>query len=322
VATHPATPTAAPIGVTREGVVYELFFTALPASAFTPADVVALYLHRGSFETVLADEDTEQDPDRWCSRSAWGQAFWQVLSQWMWNLRLELGHRLHPTALRITEFAPAQAQPLAQPACQVPAGLTYGPPQWARAAPMGGFAADAFTPQPDGTLRCPAGQPLYVQERRPQRAGLVRLLYAARVGHCRACPLRQACQGYGTATKMPRRVSAVLRPIEGPPPPSDVPPALAPCYPILWGDWSRCQTRREWMTLLRTQTVTLSILPVASDADPPARGPFTRRQRAHWRLSWAQRLARNACSPLMPAVEIHLFGIPSALATSLGLASR
>ncbi len=222
VATHPATPTAAPIGVTREGVVYELFFTALPASAFTPADVVALYLHRGSFETVLADEDTEQDPDRWCSRSAWGQAFWQVLSQWMWNLRLELGHRLHPTALRTTEFAPAQAQPLPQPASQVPAGVTYGPPQWARAAPMGGVAADAFTPQPDGTLRCPAGQPLYVQERRPQRDGSVRLLYAARVGHCRACPLRQPCQGYGTATKMPRRVSAILWPIEGPPPPLQV----------------------------------------------------------------------------------------------------
>jgi hypothetical protein len=26
--------------------------------------VVALYLHRGAFETVLSDEDQEQDPDR------------------------------------------------------------------------------------------------------------------------------------------------------------------------------------------------------------------------------------------------------------------
>jgi hypothetical protein len=43
VATHPATGAAAPIGVTRDGVVYELFFTALPLLAFTPADVVALY---------------------------------------------------------------------------------------------------------------------------------------------------------------------------------------------------------------------------------------------------------------------------------------
>jgi hypothetical protein len=59
VATHQAT--TSPIGVTRDGVVYELFFTALPARGFTAADVVKLYLHRGSFETVLADEDREQD---------------------------------------------------------------------------------------------------------------------------------------------------------------------------------------------------------------------------------------------------------------------
>lgn len=55
IATHPAGTTASPIGVTHAGVVYELFFTALPALGFTAADVVKLYLHRGSFETVLAD---------------------------------------------------------------------------------------------------------------------------------------------------------------------------------------------------------------------------------------------------------------------------
>ena len=38
-------------------VVYELFFTHLPQNAFTASDVVALYLHRGAFEPVLADED-------------------------------------------------------------------------------------------------------------------------------------------------------------------------------------------------------------------------------------------------------------------------
>ena len=55
----------------------------------------------------LADEDAEQDPDRWCSHSAWGQECWQVVSQWVWNLRLELGHQLAPDPVRTTEFAPA-----------------------------------------------------------------------------------------------------------------------------------------------------------------------------------------------------------------------
>jgi hypothetical protein len=46
----------------------------LPAAGFTAADVLMLYLHRGSFETVLADEDREQDADRWSSYTPSGKA--------------------------------------------------------------------------------------------------------------------------------------------------------------------------------------------------------------------------------------------------------
>ena len=94
VATHPASSTSASIGKQRDGLVYELFVTQLPSPAFSPQDVLDLYLHRGSFETVLADEDVEQDPDRWCSHTPSGQEFWQIISQWLWNLRLELGQQL------------------------------------------------------------------------------------------------------------------------------------------------------------------------------------------------------------------------------------
>ncbi len=104
VATHQAA--TSPIGVVRDGVVYELFFTALPALGFTAADVVMLYLHRGSFETVLADEDREQDSDRWSSYTAYGQEVWQILSQWVWNLRQELSQQWQPTSMRLTEFSP------------------------------------------------------------------------------------------------------------------------------------------------------------------------------------------------------------------------
>jgi hypothetical protein len=70
VATHPAGKKKSPVGVTRAGIVYELFFTTLPQQGFTACDVVELYLHRGAFEPALADEDEEIDPDRWCSHSA------------------------------------------------------------------------------------------------------------------------------------------------------------------------------------------------------------------------------------------------------------
>ncbi len=61
IATHPEKETKSRVGVTRSGVVYELFLAALPQGAFTAVDVVALYLHRGAFENALADEDLEQD---------------------------------------------------------------------------------------------------------------------------------------------------------------------------------------------------------------------------------------------------------------------
>ncbi len=318
VATHPATSIEAKIGTTRGQMVYELFYTALPVGAFTPADVVDLYLHRGAFETVLSDEDQEQEPDRWCSHTTWGQEFWQILSQWIWNLRLELGHALHPTPLRTTEFAPAQAEPVAQPESSKPTDLSYGPPQWA-VSRMGCIAGAHFTPQPDGTLHCPAGFPLYPQERRPERDGSLRIVYAARIGHCRPCPFREQCQGYGTATKKPRRVSAVLWPADGPSPSPTLPSAHPASHPILWGDWQRRSHRRERTKLLRHQRVDVRSMELSSPPQSVPARPLSRAERAHWRLSWAERLARNAASPVSPSVSITLFGIPNSFAESIGL---
>ncbi len=48
VATHPAGKKKSPVGVTREGIIYELFWTSLPQQTFTASDVVELYLHRGA----------------------------------------------------------------------------------------------------------------------------------------------------------------------------------------------------------------------------------------------------------------------------------
>ena len=111
-----------------------------------------------------------RDPDLWCSQTPWGQEFWLILSQWIWNLRLELGHALHPTPMRTTEFAPAQVSESAPvvepiPVSPPPPQVEYGPPQWARPSFTGGFPGSAFLPQADGTLRCPADRPLYPQER-------------------------------------------------------------------------------------------------------------------------------------------------------------
>jgi hypothetical protein len=313
VATHPAPVTPSPIGVTRNGLGYELVFTGLPSRGFTPTDGLDCYFQRGAFETLLADEDQEQAPDRWCSHTPWGQEAWQILSQWVWNLRLELGQQLHPTPFRLTELAPAL--PPSLPPGAPPLPVTYGPPQWARPAQRGSFPGAAFQPQPDGTLRCPADHPLYPQERRPERDGSLRVLYAARIAPCRACDLRAPCQGHGVDTRKPRRVSAVLWPLAPQSTPPAEPPSSAMALPLLWRDWPRSRLRRDWLALLRSQTVRFR--PPPFPPEPPPRTTLTRPQRAHWRLSWAERLQRNAARG--PTVRIRLFGIPPALARFLGL---
>ena len=307
VATHPAGTQKSRVGVTRASVVYELFFTTLPQRAFTACDIVELYLHRGAFEPALADEDLEQDPDRWCSHAAWGQECWQIVSQWIWNLRLELGHQLEPASLRTTEFAAAIA-----PATELTADATarapgYGPLTTATTWKAGRFSGKDFALQPDGTLRCPAGKTLHSTEQRTEHDGSLRVLYAARIGDCRVCPLREQCQWHGHQTTKPRRVSLLLHPLS------------VGSAPLLWHDWSRRVHRRACIHLLRRQRVDVTLeqaLPTHPDASPPI---LSRAQRAHYRLSLAERVARNARTPTASRPKITLFGVPGAFAAFLGL---
>jgi hypothetical protein len=328
VATHAVTTSPSTVGVERDGTIYELFVSTLPSPAFTTSDVLDLYLHRGSFETVLADEDIEQNADRWYSHTPCGQEFSQILAQWIWNVRLELGLKLSPSELRTTEFAPASEVSPASALKPVhsekqTSPTIYGPPQWARPSFTGGFPGSAFTPQSDGTLRCPANRPLYPQERRPERDGSLRVLYAARIGDCRSCPLRAQCQESRASIK-PRRVSAVFWPLssdlsDSSPPLEDAPPQL-PLAPVLWKDWPRCRIRRAWLKLVRSETVCLTsgITPALALITTPTEEVLTRAQRAHWRLSWDQRLARNARPSDAPTLTVTLYGLPATFARSFG----
>jgi len=211
VATHQAS--TSPVGVTRDGMVYELFFTALPALGFTAGDVLKFappigevsrpsLLMKTSSRTVIGGVRL---PHR-------GKRVWQILSQWMWNLRQELSQQWQPTPMRLTVFAEVQtaasppsahvaSQSISEPSLEEP---SFGPPQWARAARVGSLGGEHFVLQPTGTLRCPQGAILYQQERRPEHDGTLRVLYSARIADCRVCPIRTQCQGHGTSTKKPR----------------------------------------------------------------------------------------------------------------------
>jgi hypothetical protein len=103
------------------------------------------------------------------------------------------------------------------------------------------------------------------------------------------------------------RVSVLLHPLQ-------VGPA-----PLLWRDWSRREHRRAWMQFVRHQRIEVSLSPPAVASPDRADVILSRAQRAHSRLSWAARLARNGRAFASGQVTIKLFGIPEDCAESIGL---
>ena len=316
VARHPAPPPgkAIPVGKRVGEWVYELFITMLDAEGFLVQDVLDLYHGRGAFEAVLADEDIEEDPDRWCSYTECGQELWQIACQWVWNLRLSLGQRMQGVQVREIEWAPPKETPAVFEASE-PSPQEYGPWQWATAfgRATGRFGAEDFVLQEDGKLRCPAGANLWLSEVRQENAFTQRAVYLAYQTDCQLCPLREQCLASGAKGDRARRVSAVRRLL---PPPAPVPVERKPVLlgPIRWVDVAGRALRRTWMTHWRRQYV--EILPLADmppSLSPPPRPP--RAVRSHHRWSWHDRLACNAWSG-PPHQRITVAGVPTFLASN------
>jgi hypothetical protein len=104
--------------------------------------------------------------------------------------------------------------------------------------------------------------------------------------------------------------------------PASLEPVSPPTsYPVLWEDWPAQRIRRKWINLLRTETVLLTMGPVQTEKITNGReqGVLTRAERAHWRLSWSERLARNARGATAPPLEITLHGLPASAASAFAL---
>ncbi len=313
VARHP-TPADKPVRVGKrvDEWVYELFITTLAADGFLVEDVLDLYHGRGAFEGVLAHEDIEEDPDRWCSYTECGQELWQIACQWVWNLRLPLGHAMQGKEMREIEWAPAKEPP---PRFLAPENTPqeYGPWQWAADAGRGRgrMAGDAFTLQEDGTLQCPAGALLWLSELRQENSFTQRAVYMAPLDSCLECCLREQCLGRGARGNRARRVSAVRRLL---PAPSSVVPQAGGLAATRWVDVAGRALRRTWTTHWRRQHV--EVIPLAETPKCVSPPPHSARAiRSHRRWSWQDRLARNAWwGP--PYLRISVAGVPAFLARS------
>jgi len=83
-------------------------------------------------------------------------------------------------------------------------------------------------------------------------------------------------------------------------------PLVVGSEPIFWRDWSRRQHRRACIQLVRQQCAAVEVGPPTSVSLPVKSMPLSRAQRAHYRLSWAERLACNARARAAGQILIRL----------------
>ena len=121
-------------------------------------------------------------------------------------------------------------------------------------------------------------------------------------------PARAVESGQGSATREATPVSVLVHPL-----------AVGPT-PLLWRDGSRREHRRACQHLVRDQRVEVNLPPSPAKRPIPPNVMLSRTQRAHTRLSWETRLARNARGTTGGHIIINLFGVSDDCAALIGLA--
>jgi hypothetical protein len=269
------------------------------------------------------------------------------VSQWVWNLRLELGSIQQQPQMRQTyllEDVPVQSQSVTNASaeeCKPDEPIeeeeveSYGPveltQEWANA--HGRFSGKDFVLLDEATLRCPADKLLRARSRLPLPNGNLRIYYSARIVECRSCPLAAQCIGDRASGNHPRQVSGIRHPIEPIRRPKVAPryepeeqlerPKQEPPRVLRWCDVSGRALRREWFRLLRRQQVTVEetdVMLIYPSRETSSQ-VLTRAQRTHARLSWQERQARNQNTRSSTQFRMMLFGIAPQVAAYLNLSS-
>lgn len=338
------------VGKCQGKYIHELFLTSLPVEQFTATDVLNLYNGRGGFEQVLSEEDREQDGDRWCSWQAQGQSFWQILNQWVWNWRIRAGAAQSPQlCARQTEWSPALPEnqsamtaasvETVQPALPVTHQRDSSTPRYGEMTVAKGwgksrhkYGGKDFKVIEDQFIECPEGHRMGRREIRYTRRGDMQMLFSVNPRICASCPVKHHCLSDDSKGTNGRRIS-VMRAKLPPIPTVALEPeitviAQAPIQTVqgtqalIWTDIPATQLRREIRQHLRRHQTQIEQKPSNLQRIQFAPVHLTRSQRAHRRLSWAERLKRNAISSQTVQVSVQLFGISSKLVDFLNCLSE
>jgi hypothetical protein len=349
------------VGKCQGKYIHELFLTALPVEQFTATDVLNLYNGRGGFEQLLAEEDKEQDGDRWCSWQPQGQSFWQILNQWVWNWRIRAGAAQSPELCsRQTEWSPALPEtvppipkaPEAEPQSAssvaqsseraVPAPKSneitrprYGAMRisegWGKSRHK--YSGKDFKIIDDEFVECPAGHRMGRREIRYTRRGDQQMIYSVNPRICASCPVKRYCLSDDSKGTNGRRISVMRAKLPPVPTVASEPEITvieqAPIQTVqgtqalIWTDIPATRLRREIRQHLRRHQPRIELNPALLQLTQPVPHYLTRSQRAHRRLAWAERLKRNAAPANSQQVSVQLFGISSRLTNFLnGLSNK
>lgn len=203
------------------------------------------------------------------------------------------------------------------------------------------FSASNFIKLDKNTLLCPAGKELRLMSNHRELAGRKKVRYAAQASDCSRCEWVSLCRPNAVSTRKGRRVT--LRVVDGEPQipkpnqvtggnsqdtslpepakprasPSPVPPQPVGTEPVLYNDLPASMLRRFLTTLLLSLRfdLVIGLLPELAPDTPTER--LTRAQRAHRRLNYGQRLARNALPQTAVPGSIHIHGLPNKISEYL-----
>lgn len=315
-------------GIFLDGMQYELFGTSVNATVWPAPELVWLYFARAGLENRFAQIKAELGIDRLFCYELGGQWLATLVGLLVWNLRTILGAERAGMAPGMPQL-PARRQP-----AQVASSKPESPPaQTANVSPLAELNARLNTldwakhlaDRPDWQwhvdhgLRCPAGKDVLPQSL--QKSGKI-LAYRTRGGDCAYCPKKLDCFGdhqqrdrdrlilnIGVAKlQLPAdQTAAAIRQartqsLPGPwlPPPPAEPGPYAANMPLLLP----AELRAGWHRALHGASAHIEV----HRAPPPKRPAWradSAAQRQHRRLTWAERLTRNAL-PAGSKVCAHL----------------
>jgi hypothetical protein len=315
-------------GKVLDGWQVELFAADLPADAWPAPEVIASYYGRSGQENRFAQEDREVGLDRIFSYHLPGQELATLVGLFALNLRIARGFELEP---------PPAVEPVPRlRRAQVDERIS---PEWPRdpsvlallhgldwthlLAGKPGWTWDSEA----GELRCPEGRTLTLTSVRPgpHAEGKTGIIFRRPTGGCEDCATRGdcLCSQRPAAAKhlelsVPTEVADALRKrlarVRGKTAPAapkelrpiDVVPGLRAVLPPLF---LPAEARHRFRETFRGATLTVEVEFPPPEPPRPRLVAADEADRQHRRLTWQERLARNAL-PDQARVRMDVSGSP------------